>query len=126
MINIFLSILFATFSFQFFYIGVRTSAVNKSLVMLPKAIFEASTYVLATNEAPYFIKEKLENNIDIYFKTSLKKYVDDYRLYFFYYDIYDHQICMDEHCQGLEVTLRARISSFYSYKRTIFYEIKEN
>lgn len=126
MINIFLSLLFGVCSFQFFFIGIRTSAVNKILVSMPKGIFESSCYVLDTKNPPYFIKDNLERNVLDYVDSCLPNYTKWYRLKFYYYNIESKEICLDEKCRGVEITLRAFISSFYTYKRTMFYEIKGN
>jgi len=123
MINAFYSLIVAVFMLQFFSFGISMSKIDKALINIPISIFQIS--IPLDKEEYYFDSNKLENDVNNYFKEALYPLIKDYSCSFYYYDTKDYLFCTSEICDGVEITLEAPIL-FYTFKKTMYYEIKVN
>jgi len=118
---IFISFIVIT-SFSFFAFYIKVDTINRAVIYTPLEIFETSIPIsqLEENEA-YFEKNKIETKLKYYYDTSIKS---NYSLSTFYYNQSDNSICVNGKCDAVEVTVEAYITSFYTYHRVMFYEIR--
>lgn len=128
MVNIFISLCIAIFSFQCFTLNYQLGGINKTMINMPKTLFENSIPIIQddNNFIPYFQKNILEKSVEEYLKISLHKYTNNYQISFYYYDAEDSFVCKSEYCSGVKVKLNCKIMYFFDYQKTMFYEIKDN
>ena len=84
--------------------------------------------MLAINpdEGVTFNRSVLEKNLTSYFNYSMRNYVDDYDLDFYYYNPEDNSYCTSNNCSAVEVTVSTDLILNFHYERTLFYEIRSN
>ena len=128
MIAAILSFFVAFLSFNFFMLSYQTNGINRLVTSMPLSLFETAIEMLDINEAdgPHFKKEELESNLTSYFDFHLKRYTNHYSLDYYYYNIGDHSIDMDDECQAIEVKVQADLILFKHYTKTMDYEIRSN
>ena len=124
MINIFISLIFAICSFSIFTLSVKVQGLNTLLLNTPLTVFEYATTDEGA-EYPYYIQDSIITNYKKYIEQSIYSYVDDYDIDFRFYFPENGGRCY-EHCQGVEITVKADIVFDYEYERVMFYEVKEN
>ena len=128
MITAIISFVIVLFSFNFFMLSYQANGINRLVMSMPLALFESAIEMLDINEeeGPYFNKEELDNNLTLFFNYHLPKYTDHYSLNYYYYNIADHSIDMDDDCQAVEVKVEADLILFKRYTKTMYYEIRSN
>ena len=128
MINMIISFVVVVLSFNFFMMSYQVNGVNRLVMNAPIALFETSLELLDINEknGPIFNKEILEDNLTSYFDYSLPHYTDDYEVSFYYYNLSDHSVCLDEKRRAVEVKVSASFIFSYHYEKTMFYEVRSN
>lgn len=129
MVNIFISLFIAIYSFQAFSLTYQISGINKTFIYMPIAILENSIPLLQENNQKfdaYFDKQLLKINVDSYLKKDLKRYVKNYEVFYYYYDANNNLVCKSDYCDGVKITLKCKIMNLYDYKKSMFYEIKDN
>lgn len=126
MIIAFISLVVAVISFNFFMYSYQVNGLNRLVVSMPLSLYETAIDMFEINEetGPYFDKEYLEDNLTSFFDYHIYKYTDNYSLNFYYYNIEDHSIDMDDECQAVEVTVTADIILYQQYVKTMHYEIR--
>lgn len=128
MVVIFLALFIIVCCFNFFMMSYQMNGINRLFFSVPIALIESSInqYDIDDNIGPYFVKETLENKLTSYFAKSLKNYVDDFTLDFYYYNPSDHSFCTSDTCNAFEATLKTDLILSYHYEKTLFYEIRSN
>ena len=128
MVVIFIALFIIVCCFNFFMMSYQMNGINRLFFSVPIALIESSInqYDIDENSGPYFVKEILENKLTSYFTNSLKNYVDDFTLDFYYYNPSDHSFCTSDTCNVFEVTLKTDLILSYHYEKTLFYEIRSN
>ena len=128
MINMIISFLVVTLSFNFFMMSYQVNGLNRLVMNAPISLFETAIELMDINEdnGPVFNKETLENNLTSYFDFSLPHYTDEYEVNFYYYNPSDHSVCIDEKAKAVEVSVSASFIFAYQYQKTMFYEIRSN
>ena len=128
MIAAILSFFIVFFSFNFFMISYQTNGITRLVMSTPLSLFETAIEMLDINEevGPHFNKEELENNLTSYFNYHLPRYTNHHSLNFYYYNIADHSIDMDDECQAVEVKVEAELILSNRYQKTMCYEIRSN
>ena len=123
-----ISFLVVVLSFNFFMMSYQVNGVNRLVMNAPIALFETSLELLDINESngPIFNKTVLENNLTSYFDYSLPHYTDDYEVSFYYYNLSDHSVCLDDKCRAVEVKVSAAFIFNYHYEKIMFYEVRSN
>ena len=128
MVVIFLTLFIIVCCFNFFMMSYQMNGINRLFFSVPIALIESSInqYDVEENIGPYFVKETLENKLTSYFAKSLKNYVDDFTLDFYYYNPSNHSFCTSGTCNAFEATLKTDLILSYHYEKTLFYEIRSN
>ena len=128
MSNIMFSLLIGVLSLHFFTVTYRLNGVHRTLFNVPISIFEASIPLTDESENPslYFSKEVLEEKLNTYFASQLRKYVSSYSLSFYYYNQEDYSICRDDRCTSLEINLKAKIVLDFEYDKSANFYIRSN
>ena len=126
--NIIFSLLIGVLSLHFFTVTYRLNGVHRTLFNVPISIFEASIPLTDESENPslYFSKKVLEEKLNTYFASQLRKYVSSYSLSFYYYNQEDYSICRDDRCTSLEINLKARIVLDFEYDKSANFYIRSN
>ena len=109
-------------------LSYQANGINRLVMSMPLSLFETAIEMLDINEndGPHFNKEELEDNLTSYFSYHLPRYTDSYALSFYYYNIGDHSIDMDDECQAIEVKVETDLVLFKHYTKTMDYEIRSN
>ncbi|MCD8194810.1 MAG: hypothetical protein LUD22_00670 [Coprobacillus sp.] len=121
MANMFLCIMFACMFAQYFYINLNVQILNNAVENLPVAL--VSSCVDLRFDYPFFDQTKLEECVGEYYDYSLKVV---HEVSYSYYtrtgeiDLPDENMAM-----GVDITLTSSFSTFYTYSKTMFYEIVE-
>ena len=110
-------------SVSFFCVVVKYNTVNRIVVFSPMEIAELSI-PLVGDEDLYFNKTKLEKGFKDYYDSNLIPVVEEYSLYFYYYNQDDFSICTNGLCNAIEVTVDCDIAFTFKYHRTMYYEIR--
>ena len=128
MIAMLVAFFIAFLSFNFFMVSYQVNGINRLVTGMPIALYETAINMFDINEetGPYFDKITLEDNLTSYFDFHMPRYVDDYDISFYYYNIADHSISFSNQPKAVEVTVRASLVMFNDYQRTMFYEIRSN
>ena len=128
MVTAILSFFVVFFSFNFFMLSYQANGINRLVMSMPIALFETAIEMLDINEdsGPHFNKQELEENLTSYFSYHLPRYTNEYSLNYYYYNIGDHSIDMDDECQAVEVKVEADLILLKHYTKTMFYEIRSN
>ena len=115
-------------SFNFFMISYQINGINRLVVATPLAMFETAIVLvdIDENEGPFFDREILEDNLTSYFDFHLPRYTDQYDLSFYYYNLDDHSLNMNDEPRAVEVTVEADLALSKHYQKTMFYEIRSN
>ena len=128
MVTIIISFLVVVLSFNFFMMSYQINGINRLVMSVPISLYETAINVFEIDEekGPYFDKEILEENITYYFTFHMPRYTEDYQLDFYYYNLIDHSLDMNDEVKAVEVTLNANIILYYHYQKTMYYEIWRN
>ena len=126
MVVIFIALFIIVCCYNFFIFSYQINGINRLVFGVPLSLVESSIdlYDIADNEWAHFDKETLEDKLTSYFACSMKHYVDDYTLDFYYYNNTNYAYCTSDKCGGIEITLKADLTLNYHYSKTIFYEIR--
>ena len=92
------------------------------------SLYETAINMFDINEetGPCFDKQTLESNLTSFFNFHMRRYVENYDINFYYYNIADHSLDLDDECQAVEVTIETTLIMFKHYQKTMFYEIRSN
>lgn len=122
MTNIFLCIMFACMFAQYFYINFNVQILDSAVDNFPIALIEA--WVDLTGNRPYYMEEQLEEAIDDYYSGKLTERFNYKVVCNFYTNDASIEYC-DGDCTGVEITLTSEFSVFYTYSRTMHYDLVE-
>lgn len=127
MVAMLISFVVVFLSFNFFMISYQVNGVNRLITGAPLSLFETAIVVFDIEETgPYFDKEMLEENLTSFFDYHLPRYVNQYNLTFYYYNIENHSLNMSDEPRAVEVTLSAELVLSKHYQKTMYYEIRSN
>ena len=125
MIVSFISVLFSLIMICSFQNTYKITGLDRSIINSPKELFEvAIPLTVQDNMVLYYDKELLKQKYQQYLDSVVYKYVSSYHVSYYFYNINDLGVCNIEDCQGVEITFKAPINSFYEYKNTMYYEIR--
>ena len=122
MILIFLSALLMVYSAQLFTFSFSIQGINRAIVSTPIELMQHT--VSFSDDGVHFIKDKFELFVLTYYKNSLSRYVNDYSVDFYYYNLLDRSMCLSEDCSGVEITVECKLMLTQEYKRVMYYEIR--
>lgn len=126
--NIMFSLLIGILSLHFFTVTYRVNGTHRILFNVPISIFESSIPLVSEDSEAhlYFSKEVLEEKLDSYFSSHLRKYVSDYSLSYYYFNQEDYSLCRNEQCTSIEINLKARIVMNFEYDKSASFYIRSN
>ena len=115
-------------SFNIFMGSYQVNGVNRLVYGAPMSLFETAIefYQVNENEGPHFNKSVLAYNINTYFDYHIPRYTPNYYVHYYYYNIVDHTLDMDDDSQAVEVTVYASLIFGIPYQKTMYYEIRSN
>ena len=128
MINIFIALMFAIFSFQIFFSCSRATSINRTLVNLPIELIKNAVVIseYGDNKTIYFNQEVLISNLDSYFETNLRKYTSSYTTNYLFLEPNGLSVCLEDKCQAVKVEVNAHIVFSFSYSKSMIYKIGES
>ena len=127
MINILISFFVMVISCNFFYVSYQVCGVNMIVLSMPKALFENAIDLVSTQDEPhlYFQKITLISTSSTYFR-QLKKYTNNYRIDFKFYNDEDDSICTSDYCYAVNIIVDASLTFNYTIHRELYYKIQRN
>ena len=75
---------------------------------------------------PTFKKETFQEEIIRYYDEYLPRYSESHEIEFYYYNVIDGSLCIEEECNSVEITVNCKLKLNYDYHRVMYYEIKES
>lgn len=126
MIITFISVILATIVISLFSFTVRLNGLNRLITCSPKQIFESAIPLAHQDDKEYltYDKEKVKEKYNAYLEATIYKYVSSYEVRYYFYNTENKGVCDINDCQGVEIYFEAPITSFYTYKNQMFYEIR--
>lgn len=117
---IFYSLIFVLF-LNFSVGSIKYSQVNRTFMSIYKGVFEASLITIDESGhqiEPFYNKAVLEHYLVTYLKDNLDKYDVSYKVKIYYFDRDNNELCYDERCRDVNVTLKANINYFFKYEKS--------
>lgn len=126
MTNILISLFIAVNSIQFFTLSIKTSYLNRTIFNFPKSLMEASLIIDdESHSEPYLDTELFISNCETYFLYTLNSNYFFYTVsYSFYYPENDG-LCYEDYCQGALIEFNCNIYQFYTYSKTLSFEVNK-
>ena len=121
MIYIFIAAVFAMFSFQFFTLNMSIQGLNRAIIYTPIELMMMD--VSSSGNTARFTADDIEEHLTKYYNKALTKYVKEYDISFYFYNREDESICTSTYCDGVEITIDAKLLLTYNYHRVMFYEL---
>ncbi len=126
MINLFTFAIITTFAINFFLGSISLQGVNRTLMMLPRALFESSVITfdeeMGDNFYPYFEERYIYEVVEEYFRENLLQYVTSYRYGILFYQDDDLSICREK-CRTVKISLECKIMGIYDYHNAMTYSL---
>lgn len=118
----FVAILFFTFSIG----AINFSGVNRTFLSMYRGLIEPSIASVdeGENDIPYFSEPVLESYVIDFLDDNLYRYVDEYTVGFFYFNLEDGSMCTDSRCRGVKISLKCDINAMFHYEKAKDYYIK--
>ena len=122
MIIMFLSAVLMVFCGYFFSLSFSIQGIKRALVCTPIELMHST--VLFKEDGVHFNKSKFEEVIISYFDNVIPRYAKEHDVEFYYYNLLDGSMCIEDDCDGVEITLNCKLTIGYEYSKTMFYEIR--
>lgn len=122
MIIILLSAVLMLFCAQLFTFSFSVQGINRAVLATPIELMHHT--VSFSDDGVHFIKEKLESFVLTYYSNTLPRYTDNYTVTFYYYNLLDGSMCLEDDCSGVEITVNCKLIMNNVYNRTMYYEIR--
>lgn len=126
MINLFTFALVVTLMINFFLGSISLQGVNRTLIMLPRALFESAVVTfdeeMGDDFYPYFEERYIYEVVEEYFRENLTQYVPSYRYGILFYQEDDLSICRNK-CQTVKISLECKIMGIYNYQNAMTYSL---
>ena len=128
MINIYLGLFVMVTAINCFTFTYRYNGINRTFMEMPISLIEMSIPLYSEDDdfIMRFNREELISNLTYYFDNTITKYTNNYHLdyYFTYTD--NEEMCLDDNCTAIEITLNADVFLLAQYNKTMRYEIRSN
>lgn len=105
--------------------SIRFSQLHRAFLSIYKGMLESCIVSIDDQGEPifpYFNKELVEKNSEMYLKENIERYVENYDLLINYFDKKGGEICEDR-CRYITIKLDAKINFFYNYSKTQSFSI---
>ena len=126
MINIGIALMVMVMSVQCFSISYRLNGINRAFLETPISLFQVAIPIITNNDEyiAYFDKDELIENLTYYYDTNIRKYSNDYSLYYYFSNVGESSVCLSKICDAIEIKLTARIIFSTTYSKTLRFEIR--
>ena len=121
MIIMFIAVIFGLFSLQYFSLNFKIQGLNRAVISTPIELLFQDIH--SVENGSKFTVEDIKNHLDDYYSKSLTKYVKDYEVTYYFYSTEDYSMCLDDYCDGVEISVDAFVSLTYTYHRVMYYEL---
>ena len=122
MILMFLSAFLAVIFGQLFTINFSIQGLDRAIINAPIELFVNG--ITEDEDTIKYDKKKLEESFNFYYSKVLPRYTKDYQVGYYYYNIEDGSMCLDNYCSAVEVTVNCKLIISYQYSRTMYYELR--
>ena len=123
MIILFLSAIIGVFSLQFFVLNYSIQGINRAVINTPIELMYKS--VTFQEESPTFQIDKFESLLLDYYQSILPRYTKSYEIDFYFYVSGDESMCLENNCDGVEITINCKLNISYDYHRVMYYQMVE-
>ena len=121
MIFMLLSALIMVFSLQFFTLNYQIQGLNRAIVSTPIELMYQD--VVTTESGAGFESEQIKSHLISYYDKTITRYTEEYDVSFYFYQKSDHSMCLDDRCDGVEITVNCKLILDYEYNRVMYYQI---
>ncbi len=115
--------LIGLYSLQYFVLNYGIQGLNRAVIATPIELMYKS--VSTSEETPLFNRDTFEYIVTSYYNNVLPRYSKNYELSFYYYNSLDESMCLTDYCDGVEITVKCKLTLTYNYRRVMYYEMKE-
>lgn len=124
----FLSVLMSVLIFSIFSFEMKLTGLTRTILNSPKSIFETAIPLVTEDEEfdPYLLKEDVKQKYNAYLDSTVYKYVKNYDVEYYFYNIDNQGTCDIRDCKGVEISFSSNINMFYTYHYKTYFEIKRN
>ena len=105
--------------------SLRLSQINRSFMGIYKGMLEASVFTINDEGEPvlpYYDENRINKYVTNYLDKNISKYSSDYQIITSLEDKDTGELCID-FCRSLRIELRAKINTFYKYKKSQVFTI---
>ena len=110
-------------SLQYFALNYSIQGLNRAIVYTPIELMYKG--ISSIGESPQISRNDFEYIVMSYYDRILPRYTKEYDVYFYYYNPTDDSMCLEDTCDGVEITIDCKLNFTYQYHRVMFYEMKE-
>ena len=122
MILLFLSAILVVFCGILFSLSFSIQGLNRAIINTPiELMYRTVTYL--ENDI-IFNPSAFESDMISYYDKALARYVENYDIDFYYYNIEDGSMCLTSPCKAVEITIECKLMMEYDYKRVMYYELR--
>ncbi len=127
MLDLFIAINMTVFSILTFSLSYKINGLNRAIVFPQLSLFESSIPLTVQGEeiVLYYDQELVKKTYENYLEKNIKKYVDSYKVEYYFYNTKNGGVCDVNDCQGVEIKFSAELMFGINYERVVFYEIQE-
>ncbi len=73
---------------------------------------------------PFFVKDKLIENVENYFSMNISRYAEKYTTAYYFYNPDDDSYCTS-YCRGVRISLKANLNAFYKFEKARNFYVRE-
>ena len=122
MILLFLSAILVVFCGMLFSLSFSIQGLNRAIINTPIELMYRTVKYLGDDVV--FNNAQFEQDMLSYYDKSLTRYVKDYDVDFYYYNMEDESMCLSKACNAVEITIECKLMMEYDYKRVMYYELR--
>ena len=110
-------------SLQYFTLNYGIQGLNRAILYTPIELMIKG--VMSLGDKPSIIRDDFEYIVMSYYDSIIPRYSKEYTVDFYYYNSEDLSMCLEDTCDGVEITIECVLNMTYHYQRVMYYEIKE-
>lgn len=118
--GIFLTLASLIFSLNYLNINIVSNNLTNVISSIGANLIINSCFFI--DDEAYINKDKLKENLSIYFKNNITKFVNEYKVELTYYDINKNKTYL-ENIKGVNIILKANLN-YFLYMRGITYYLE--
>ena len=110
-------------SLQYFTLNYGIQGLNRAILYTPIELMVKG--VMSLGDKPSIVRDDFEYIVMSYYDSIIPRYSKEYTVDFYYYNSEDLSMCLEDTCDGVEITIECVLNMTYHYQRVMYYEIKE-